>query len=587
MKKLLSLTVCLAMILSVLAVGMISASATEAETVGESAAAETVETATEAADEFADTGAEPEIADVSSEEEIADTGAVNPVNLGDSFYARVRMVRYSDYFLTVPSKAADTDILRKLNGYNSQVWHFTRDGNAYRIRSVATNLYIEMNGSEVKEGAYLFHTTKRNAAEQKWIISKDATGYRIHSSVDDNYVMVCVNPTVSTSRVVLTTAVTNSRAYFSFDMLPINADLLDTPTLRLVNQVDSVLVDWNNVPNAAQYRVYRFNDTTKKWAKLADVEKSNYIDTDVKSGNTYKYTVKTISPVLSAYQEKSIQYIAAPKPMVNNTAKGPQIYWSKVAGAAKYRVFLHNGTGWKTLGTTDTNSFLHEKFEYNKAYRYTVRCLSEDGKVFTSAYDTEGVTNTILETPVVKASVMPFSCDLSWPKIAGAAKYKVYCKCKATDMKWTEVEDTAENTYSFADAVSNNGYYFTVRAMDENDRIVSGFRASNYVTFYEAPCVFDITPTSNTKKISWYPVVGASGYRVFAWNGQRWVKKGDTDAYTTVFSASIAGSDNQNVCYAVRCMNSDGKFISYYLETVIEGDLRYYYPGEYTSTHKF
>ena len=134
MKKLLSLTVCLAMILSVLAVGMISASATEAETVGESAAAETVETATEAADEFADTGAEPEIADVSSEEEIADTGAVNPVNLGDSFYARVRMVRYSDYFLTVPSKAADTDILRKLNGYNSQVWHFTRDGNAYRIR---------------------------------------------------------------------------------------------------------------------------------------------------------------------------------------------------------------------------------------------------------------------------------------------------------------------------------------------------------------------------------------------------------------------------------------------------------------------
>ena len=572
MKKLLSLLLCLTFVLGIASV---SVSAAPGEDVGETA-------------ELADTAALDESAEVGADTDVSDTSAVTPVNLGTDFYARVRMVRYKDYYLTVPSKTTDTPILRKLNEYNSQVWHFTLDGNAYRIRSVATNRYIEMSGSAVKEGAYLYHNTQSTAAAQKWLITQDATGYRIHSSVNDGYVMVCVNPTASSSRVVLTTAVNNARAYFSFEKLDITSDTLETPTLKLNNHVDGVQLSWNNVAHATQYRVYRYDDAGKRWVAIIDVKTNSYIDKTVQSGNAYTYTVKAISPVLSAYKGVAVTYIAAPVPQVNNTAKGPNIYWTKVAGAAAYKVFIHTGTQWKTLGSTTATSFLHEKFEYNKAYKYTVRCVSADGKTFTSAYYTDGITNTIVPTPAVKASIMPFSCDLSWAKIDGAAKYKVYFKGTENNYKWTELEDTAETKYSFAEALSNHSYYFTVRAMDANDRIISGFQSTKLVYFYEAPVIFDIEATSNTKIVSWYPVVGVASYRIFAWNGKQWVRKGDVSADTTSFSAPITGTDQQNTCYTVRCLDSNGKFISYFLETVIENnDLRYYYPGEYTTVHKF
>ena len=373
------------------------------------------------------------------------------------------------------------------------------------------------------------------------------------------------------ARAQSSTAVNNARAYFSFEKLSITSDLLDTPTLKLTNHVDGVQLSWNDVKNATQYRTYRYDDAGKRWIALADVKGTSYIDKTVESGNSYTYTVKAISPVLSPYKSVSIAYIAAPVPQVNNTAKGPSIYWDKVYGAA-----------------TTSNSFLHEKFEYNKEYRYTVRCVAADGKTFTSAYNTDGVKNTIVQTPVVKASIMPFSVDLSWASITGASKYKVYIKTIENNWKWQELEDVSENKYSFAEAVSNHGYYFTVRAMDAAGKIISGFQSTGIVYFYEAPVIHDIVTSGNTKQISWYPVVGAASYRIFAWNGKQWVRKGDVSSDTLTFSAPITGSDQQNLCYTVRCMNSSGKFISYFLESVIENnDVRYYYPGEYTLTHKF
>lgn len=549
------------MVLSVIAATVVSTSAVD------SAEAESVA-------DLADTGAQ---------EDIQDTGAITPVSLGDSFYARVKMIKYSDYYMTVTSAKAANPVLRVRNEYYTQVWQFTRDGSAYRIRSLVNNKYIEKNSS----ANTLCFASKNNTAAQKWYITKDATGYRLHSAVNDGYVMIGVSPAAATSRIELTNAVTNARAYFSFEKLSITADMLNTPVVKLSNQIDGVRVDWNDVKNATQYRVYRYNDSQKKWVALADVKQSDYTDTTAVSGTTYQYTVKTISPVLSKYEAKSIEFIAAPQPKVNNTVNGPQIYWSKVAGAEKYRVFYHNGTKWKIIADTTETSLLHTKFEYNKVYKYTVRCVTADSKTFTSAYLTDGVSNTIVQAPEVKASVMPFTIDLSWNKVTGASKYRLFYKSKSTDWKWTKIGDTAALSYSFSNVVSNNGYYFTARAVDESGNLISGFRSTKLINFYDAPCIFDITSTSNTKKISWYPVDGAEQYRIFVWNGQKWKIKADVPSYTTSYSVSVSGTEEQNLCYTVRCMDKNGKFISSLLETVLESDLRYYYPGEYTSAHKF
>lgn len=569
MKKFLSLTICLALILGVIAVTAVSTSAVDADE-----------------QEILSEPAVAELADTGAESDIQDTGAVTAVNLGDSFYARIRMTKYSDYFVTVPSAVGGTPVLRTLNEYATQAWHFTRVGSTYRIRNVYTNRYLQMKDSAPTENGLMTQVAaESNALAQRWIITKDATGYKIHSSIDSDYVFICVNPTASTSRVALTKSVNHNRSYFNIEKLPITSDMLDTPAVKLANVVDGVQVSWNSVKNATQYRVYRYNDTTKKWVQLADVKDTKYVDKTPTSGVTYQYTVKTISPVLSKYTAASIKYVAAPKVRVNNTASGPNIYWSKVAGADGYRVFVHTGTKWKSLGTTTSTGFLHTGFEYHKEYRYTVRCTTANFKTFTSAYDTEGVTNTIVETPAVSAAVMPFSIDIKWAATSDVAKYRVFVRSKETNNAWKMVADTTETNYSYADVVSDNTYSFAVRAIGSNGAFNSGFKSSRLVKFYEAPCIYDITTTSNTRKLSWYPVEGAAKYRVFAWNGQKWTTKGETTS--TTYSASITGSDKQNLCYTVRCMDSSGTFISYYVETVLESDLRYYYPGEYTLKNKF
>lgn len=583
------------MIFGVIAVNAVSYSAEElpadeGSVLEDTAVAEdpTVDTAEDpTVEETVPQDAENNLAEVGAEADVQETGDIVPVNLGKNFYARVKLLKNSSYYMTAPSRAAQTPVTRKATTYSNQVWNFVLEGSFYRIRSVSLNSYLEMKDSEAQDGDALYFTAKRNAAEQKWIISKDATGYRIHSYVDNKFVLVGVNPTLSSSQIQLTSDMTNENIYFSFEKIAITSDKLPTPVVKLSNHYEGVLVDWNDVPNAQKFRVFRYDDSKKQWILLAEVAESQYIDKKVYSNHTYRYAVRTISPVTSNFLAQSIKYIAAPRISINNTNDGPVVSWTKSAGAERFRLFIKSGTKWVTLANTVGTSFLHKAAVKNKTYVYTVRCMSANWKAFTSAYNPTGVSNMIVTTPVPKVSVMPFSLDVSWSASEGAAKYRVFCKCKANNNKWTKVADVVGTSHRYSDVVNGNYYIFTVRAMNAKGQLISGFKSTVKTYFYDAPVVKTITSSASVNKLSWYAVNGAYRYRVFAWNGKQWVKKGDSAPYATTFNASIVGTKEQNICYAVRCMDKNGNYISSYLATVIEDGLRYYYPGEYTSTHKF
>ncbi len=581
MKKLLSLTLCLAMVFGVIAVNTVTFSAEEASDYSTEATAATEETATVDTDE-----ADADLAEVGAAADTQETGAITPVNLGKSFYAKVKLINNSSFFFTSPSRAAGTPVLYKSTGYANQVWNFVLDGSFYRIRNVSLNKYLEMKGSEAKEGDTLIFAAQRNAAEQKWLISKDSTGYRIHSYVDNSFMISGSASPVNGTQLRLTPDNTNDDAYVSFEKLSLTSDKLPTPVTKLANHYEGVMVNWNDVAGAKKYRVYRYNNSTKAWDMLSEVADSQYIDKKVSSNNTYKYAVRTVSPVMSDFEAKSIKYIAAPRISINNTVNGPVISWKKIAGAEKYRVFVKNGSSWSALANCVGTSHLHKAAAFNKTYTYTVRCISANGKAFTSAFNTAGVSNMIVKTPDPKTTLMPFSLDVSWDKISGASKYRVFYKSKTVKF-WTKIADVVGTSHRFSDVVNGNYYYFTVRAMNSKGAFISGFKSTSAAYFYDAPVVKTITSSSTANKLSWYPVSGAYKYRVFSWNGKQWVKKGDTASYTTSFSASIVGTKQQNICYAVRCMDKNGKYISSYLATVIESGLRYYFPGEYTSKHQF
>ena len=585
MKKLLSLTICLAMLLGVFTVCAISSHAADST---EDAAVETA-SSTDVDVNIDATGAdEEETVPAKDTAELQETGVdIVPVNLGNSFYARIKMIHYSSYYMTATTNANRTPITHKATGYYNQVWHFTRKDNFYRIRSLQLNKYLELKNPDAKDGDPLIFAAERNAAEQKWLISKDATGYRIHSFVDNGFVLLAVSPTASASKVELTSDLTNQDAYFSFDKLALTSDKLPTPDVKLSNHYQGVLLDWNDVPGAAGYRAYRYNDTKKCWDQIAEVKESKFIDTKISSGNTYKYAVRVVSPVMSDFLAKSIKYIAAPKVSVSNTNDGQVVSWNAVNGAAKYKVFIKNNGRWATLTTTTATSYTYKKFNYNQSYTFTVRCVSADGKTYTSAYNTTGVSILTVPTPNPRVAVMPFSLDVSWAKVSGAAKYRVLIKCKATNNAWKKIADVTGNSYRYSDVVNGQPYYFTVRAMNASGVILSGYKSSPQTYFYDAPVIKTISTATKYNKLSWYAVPGAVKYRILVWNGQQWIKKADIDASATTYNASVVGTKEQNLCYAVRCLDKNGNAISSYLETVIESGIKYYYPGQYSKTHKF
>ena len=111
---------------------------------------------------------------------------------------------------------------------------------------------------------------------------------------------------------------------------------------------------------------------------------------------------------------------------ITPTLDGLKITWNAFAGAAKYRVFIFNGTSWKGIGDTASTSFEHKKLTNGTTYTYTVRALDKKGK-FASKYYTEGWKQTFYSTPTVTSvQGVEGGLKISWNKVEGVNKYRIY-----------------------------------------------------------------------------------------------------------------------------------------------------------------
>jgi fibronectin type 3 domain-containing protein len=78
---------------------------------------------------------------------------------------------------------------------------------------------------------------------------------------------------------------------------------------------------------------------------------------------------------------------------ISNTTSGVKVTWSAVSGAAQYRVFRKvPGGKWTKVGDTTATSFTDTTAQSGTTYLYTVRCLSANGKSYTSSFDSTGLT---------------------------------------------------------------------------------------------------------------------------------------------------------------------------------------------------
>ena len=267
------------------------------------------------------------------------------------------------------------------------------------------------------------------------------------------------------------------------------------------------------------------------------------------------------APVVSAQTAKSS--LATPKiSKAESVYGGLKLSWGKVNGAAKYRVYYKGSKGWTKLADTTSTTYTDKAVSSGKNYTYTVRCLSADGKKFTSGYDSKGTTAKYIATPEIsKLESVNGGVKISWNKPNCAEKYRIYYK---GSKGWTRLADTTSTSYTDKAVSSGKNYTYTVRCISADaKRFTSGYNGKGKsIKYVAAPKISKTEATYNSVKISWGKVNGAEKYRVYVKNGKSWKKLADTTS-TTFNDKNV--SAKKTYTYTVRCINSSAnKFTSGY-----------------------
>ena len=336
---------------------------------------------------------------------------------------------------------------------------------------------------------------------------------------------------------------------------------LATPKISKAESVyGGVKLTWNKVNGAAKYRVYYKG--RKGWTRMVDTTSTSYIDKDVSSGRNYTYTVRCISAdgksFTSGYDSKgtTIKYIAAPEiSKLENVNGGVKISWNKVNGAAKYRVYYKGRKGWTRMVDTTSTSYIDKDVSSGRNYTYTVRCISADGKSFTSGYDSKGTTIKYIAAPEIsKLENVNGGVKISWNKVNGAAKYRVYYKGRKG---WTRMVDTTSTSYIDKDVSSGRNYTYTVRCISADGKsFTSGYDSKGTtIKYIAAPEISKLENVNGGVKITWNKVSGASKYRIYQKNSSDWFRVSDTTSNSIVDKSVDVGT----YTYTVRCISDDGK----------------------------
>ena len=278
----------------------------------------------------------------------------------------------------------------------------------------------------------------------------------------------------------------------------------------------------------------------------------------------------TKSPV--QYKQTAQSGLATPKiSKAESVYEGVKLSWNDVDGAALYRVYYKGKNGWTKLTDTTETSCVDNDVYSGGNYTYTVRCITEDGKHFASGYDSKGTKLTYIAAPEISKTESVNSGEkLTWDKVKGAEKYRVYFK---NGKKWTRIGDTTSTSLVHKNVVSGRSYTYTVRCISGNAKsFTSDFNHNGTETTYiGTPQISNIESVNGGVKLSWSSVDGAEMYRVFYKGRNGWTKLVDTTETACVDSDVLSGN---NYTYTVRCISNDahkyqsgydknGKFLKY------------------------
>lgn len=275
-------------------------------------------------------------------------------------------------------------------------------------------------------------------------------------------------------------------------------EFLSTPKdLKAANADSGVVFTWEGIKGAKSYRVYRQaageegytfigNGSAYKTkdSKGKEITRYRYVDKTAESGIDYKYTVKAVDgKSYSSYKKDgvAIRRLDTPKLVkIVNSKQGITVSWTKVKGAAGYRVYRKTADGWKHIGTVTnlkSSAYLVRDdhaggLTNGKVNTYTVRAYYDE---YTSAYNKTGIKLLRLQEPELDGVKSTKSgVYVKWDTVTAAKGYYVYAKTGNGNWKRVgTVSGQAKNSFVDKSAKKGTTYFYTVKAYNGN--VVSSY----------------------------------------------------------------------------------------------------------------
>ena len=250
---------------------------------------------------------------------------------------------------------------------------------------------------------------------------------------------------------------------------------------------------------------------------------------------------------------------------LENTAGGIKLSWNKVSGTYGYRLYQKTSNSWKRIKDTTSTSFTDSAVSANQTKTYTIRCIDSSGKTI-SGFNSKGWSKkyTPVAPTISKLENTTGGIKLSWNKITGVYGYRVYQK---TSNGWKRIKDTTSTSFTDSAVSANQTKTYTIRCIDKKGNTISGFNSKGWSKKYTAatPKITKLKNTSKGVSVTWNKVAGVYGYRLYRkYAGGSWTRVKDTTSTSFTDSGAKKG---KKVTYTVRCIDKKGNTVSDYNKT--------------------
>ena len=244
---------------------------------------------------------------------------------------------------------------------------------------------------------------------------------------------------------------------------------------------------------------------------------------------------------------------------VNEEYPGVRVTWTRINGAAKYRLYARTdkNSEWQEVTDTTDESAIHVPEKSDTEYYYTVRAIDSQG-VECVGYDSFSSSIHYIAAPeLLSATASKNGIKVKWSDVAGVNLYRLFYKV-GKESTWTKLTDTKETEFNHKDFVKDTEYTYTVRCLsDDGSEYISTFDDKGIKSeLLNTPYVQSCEPVKGGVKITWKPVEGADKYRVFTKAGDFFAELGETSSTEYVHTGTV---NNTEYVYTVRALSRDGR----------------------------